>query len=46
MSDAKPSEKLLEDVEKFDHSALKDVEPKEKTPSQARDMAMAGKTKT
>ena len=38
----KPSEKLLKDVAAFDKSALKDVDEKEMTPSQARDMTMAG----
>ncbi len=38
----KAPDELLKDVEKFDHAELKAVEEKDKTPSQARDMAMAG----
>ena len=42
-AEQKPSEKLLKDVETFDKTALKDVDEKGITPSQARDMTMAGK---
>ena len=42
MSDQKPPEKLLSDVEKFDQKELKHVDDKGVTPSQSRDMTMAG----
>ena len=35
-------EKLRKDVEQFDKNKLKDVEEVAKTPSQTRDMTMAG----
>ena len=41
---SKPApEALRKDVEAFDHSKLKEVEEKAVTPSQTRDMTMAGK---
>ena len=44
MSD-KPPQKLLKDVESFEKGGLKHVEADETTPSQARDMTMAGEIK-
>ena len=38
-----PPADLLKDVESYDHDKMKHVDGKEKTPSQARDMTIAGK---
>ena len=40
--ETKPPEKLLKDVESYDKKELKHIEAAEKTPSQARDLTMAG----
>jgi len=36
------NKKVLKDVEEFDHANLKQVEEKPTTPSQTRDMTLAG----